>query len=449
MAENKRKKVIIMGAAGRDFHDFNMHFKDNKEFEVKAFTQNAKQNLGVLSKKPHRYYPKELAGKLYKKGIPIYSEKILPELIKKFDIEEVVFSYSDNSHEHVMHKASQALAAGANFVLLGAKAIMIKSKKPVIAVCAVRTGCGKSQTSRRICEILKKLGKKTVAIREPMPYGDLRKQVSIRFASYKDLEENNCTIEEREEYEPYIEEGFVIYAGVDYKKILRSAEKEAQVIVWDGGNNELSFYKPDLLVVVTDPFRLGHETLYHPGETNLLMADVVLINKVNSAPANSVKKLEENISRANPKAKILKASSVISLNQKIELKGKKVLCVEDGPTVTHGGMGFGAAFTFAENHKAKIVDPKPYAVGSIKNVFSEFAQLEKVLPAMGYSKGQLKELEKTINAVPCDLVLAGTPIDLAKIVKTNKRVIRVKYALGKEVDLELKKLIQETLKKKK
>jgi len=449
MNQNKRKKAIIMGAAGRDFHDFNMHFRDNKEFEVKAFTQNAEQNLGVLSDKPERYYPKELAGKLYKKGIPIYSEEMLPELIKKFDADEVFFSYSDNSHEHVMHKASIALAAGANFTLLGAKAIMIKSRKPVIAVCAVRTGCGKSQTSRRICEILKKLGKKTVAIREPMPYGDLRKQISIRFASYKDLEKNNCTIEEREEYEPYIEEGFVIYAGVDYAKILSEAEKESEVIVWDGGNNELSFYKPDLLIVVTDPFRIGHETLYHPGETNLLMADVVLINKVNSAPASSVKRLEENISRANPKSKILKASSVISLNEKIELNGKKVLCVEDGPTVTHGGMGFGAAYVYAKNHNAVIVDPRPYVVGSINSVFKEFTQLKKVLPAMGYSKEQLKELEKTINDVPCDLVLAGTPIDLARIVRANKKIVRVKYALGKEVDPELKKLIQETLKKKK
>ena len=419
-----KKKVIIMGAAGRDFHNFNVYFRNNEEFEVIAFTATQIPNI------EGRKYPKELAGKLYPDGIPIYPEDELENLIKKHNVDLVVFAYSDVSHEYVMHRASRAMAAGANFMLMGADSTMLKSRKPVIAVCAVRTGSGKSQTTRRVAEILKKLGKKTVVIRHPMPYGDLTKQIVQRFETFEDLDKHNCTIEEREEYEPHLERGNIVYAGVDYGKILEQAEEEADVILWDGGNNDMPFYKPDLLIVVADPHRPYHEITYHPGETNLRMADVIVINKVETAYPEDIETVRENARASNPDAIILEAASPIFVENSEQIKGKRVLVVEDGPTLTHGEMSYGAGVVAAEKYGAReLVDPRPYAVDSIKSTYEKYQQIGALLPAMGYSKEQLQELEETINRTPADLVVVATPINLGKILNLNKPYVRVKYEL--------------------
>ncbi|MEO0239432.1 MAG: cyclic 2,3-diphosphoglycerate synthase [candidate division WOR-3 bacterium] len=438
-----RKKVIIMGAAGRDFHNFNVFFRDNEEYEVVAFT--ATQIPDIEGRK----YPPELAGKLYPNGIPIYSEDELEDLIKKFKVDFVVFAYSDVSHEYVMNRASRAMAAGASFMLLGPSHTMLTSTKPVISVCAVRTGSGKSQTTRRVAEILKKLGKKTVVIRHPMPYGDLTKQVVQRFGSFEDLDKHNCTIEEREEYEPHIDRGNVVYAGVDYEKILRQAEQEADVVLWDGGNNDFPFFKPDLHIVVVDPHRPGHEVTYHPGETNLRLADVIVINKIDTAYPEDIQIVRENSRSANPRAVIIEAASPIFVENYEAIKGKKVLVIEDGPTLTHGEMSYGAGYVAAEKYgAAEIVDPRPYAVGSIKETYEKYTQLEVILPAMGYSPKQLKELEETINAVPADLVIVATPINLGKILKINKPYVRVKYELQEIGKPDLEDIIKEFFEKR-
>jgi len=427
-----------MGAAGRDFHNFNIYFRNNPQYHVVAFT--ATQIPGIAGRK----YPKELAGKYYPKGIPIYPEEKLTELIKKYKIDEVVFSYSDVSHEEVMHKASTVLAAGADFKLLGPKSTMLKSKKTVIAICAVRTGAGKSPTSRKVCMLLKDKGYKVVVVRHPMPYGNLKKQICQRFASFKDLEKYNCSIEEREEYESHISNGFVVYAGVDYEKILRKAEKEADIIVWDGGNNDFPFIKPDLLIVVADARRAGHEIRYHPGETNLRMADVLIINKIDRASPEDVKLIEKNIKETNPDAKVIHANLVLTVENSETIKSKRVLVVEDGPTLTHGGLATGAAFFVArENGARKIVDPRKHAIGSIKEVFKTFTHLDKVLPAMGYSKRQIKELEQTINSADCDLVIIGTPIDLRSLLKINKPAVRVRYELQEIGKLRIEDVLKD------
>jgi len=417
-------KVIIMGAAGRDFHNFNVYFRNNDSYEVVAFT--ATQIPGIEG----RNYPVELAGSKYPDGIPIYPEEELPKLIKRHDIDHVVFAYSDVSHEYVMHKASIALANGADFRLMGPKTTMLKAEVPVVSVCAVRTGSGKSQTSRQVAKILKNKGLKVAAVRHPMPYGDLRKQIWERFASYEDLDKYECTIEEREEYEPHIDNGIIVYAGVDYEKILREAEKEADVIVWDGGNNDMPFYKPDLSIVVADPHRAGHELAYHPGETNLRMANVVIINKIDTADPQKVEQVKENIKLVNPNATVLEAASPITADRPEAVKGKRVLVIEDGPTLTHGGMPYGAGTVFAKKFGAgEIVDPKPYAVGSIKEAYKKYAHLGPLLPALGYGEKQVAELKETIDHTPCDVVVIGTPIDLRRVMNINKPTVRVKYEL--------------------
>ena len=419
-----RAKVIIMGAAGRDFHNFNVYFRDNANYEVVAFTATQIPNI------EGRKYPAVLAGKLYPRGIEIYPEKELPELIKKFDAEQVVLAYSDLSHIDVMHKASLVNACGADFRLMGSNQTALKAKVPVIAICAVRTGSGKSQTTRAIASILRAKGRKVVAIRHPMPYGDLAKQAVQRFATYADLDKNECTIEEREEYEPHIDKGIIVYAGVDYEKILRQAEKEADVILWDGGNNDTPFYVPDLHIVVADPHRAEHARLYYPGETNIRMADVVIINKVDTAKPQDVELVKEIVAQLNPKAKIVLAASPVTVEDPKAIKGKRVLVIEDGPTVTHGVMKFGAGFIAAQKSGAKeIIDPRPYAVNSIKETFAKYKHLEKVLPAMGYGNHQVKDLQDTINASKCDVVVSGTPIDLNRVLKANKPIIRVRYEL--------------------
>ena len=419
-----KKRVIIMGAAGRDFHNFNVYFRGNDEYEVVAFT--ATQIPGIEG----RTYPPELAGPNYPNGIPIYPEEELPSLIKKFNVDEVVFAYSDVSHEYVMHKASIALAAGADFRLMGPSTTMLKAKVPVVSVCAVRTGSGKSQTSRKVTKILRSNGYRVVVIRHPMPYGDLRKQVCQRFATFEDLDKYECTIEEREEYEPHIRNGVIVYAGVDYEKILREAEKEADVIVWDGGNNDLPFYKPDLHIVVADPHRPGHELKYHPGEANLRMANVVVINKVDTAEPENIEKVENNVKKANPNAIIVKAASPMKVDNPELIKGKRALVIEDGPTLTHGEMPYGIATIAAKKLGAnEIVDPRPYAVGSIVEAYKKYKHLGAILPALGYGEHQIRELEETINATPCDVVVVGTPIDLRRIVKINKPAVYVRYEL--------------------
>jgi len=420
----KITKVIIMGAAGRDFHNFNVYYRNNPQYEVVAFT--ATQIPGIEK----RAYPPELAGPNYSKGIPIYAEEELPELIKKHGVEEVVFSYSDVSHEYVMHKASIALANGADFRLMGPTTTMVKAKVPVVSVCAVRTGSGKSQTSRKVAKTLRKLDFKVVVIRHPMPYGDLAKQICQRFASYEDLDKYECTIEEREEYEPHIDNGIIVYAGVDYEKILREAEKEADIIVWDGGNNDIPFYKTDLHIVVADSHRPGHEMTHHPGETNLRMADVIIINKVDTADPTNVATVRKNARTANPNATIVEAASPITIDNPKLINAKKVLVVEDGPTLTHGNMAYGAGMIAAERMGAEeMVDPRPYAVGSIVKTFENYPHLGAVLPAVGYGKEQIDELEETINATPCDTVLIGTPIDLRRVLHLNKPAVRAKYEL--------------------
>jgi predicted GTPase len=421
-----KKKVIIIGALGMDFHVFNTVFKDNEEYEVVAFTIAGEQNVGTVEEEERRF-PAELAGKLYPKGIPMIPEEALEQVVKLHKVDEVVFAYSDVSHEEVMHKASRALSAGANYRLISGRFTQIKSNKPVIAVCAVRTGCGKSQVSRAVYRYLKRKGYKVVAIREPMPYGDLVQQNIMRFETYEDLDKYDCTIEEREEYEPYIRQGLVIYSGVDYEKIIREAEKEADVIVFDGGNNEISFYITDLLFVVVDPLRPGHEIKYHPGEVNTRYADVFVINKMNSAKPEDVKVVERNLEELNPNALRVYTNSTVTADNPLKMKGKKVIVVEDGPTLTHGGMAIGAGYVAAKNAGAKIVDPKPYLMGTMKDVFEEFPHITEIVPAMGYSDEQIEDMEKTLNKAKCDIIVNGSPIDLEKLVKVNKPIVTVRY----------------------
>ncbi|MEM3463597.1 MAG: cyclic 2,3-diphosphoglycerate synthase [Candidatus Bathyarchaeia archaeon] len=435
-----KTKVIIMGAAGRDFHNFNVYFRDNDAYDVVAFT--ATQIPGIEG----RIYPPELAGRNYPNGIPIYPEEELARLIRDFDVDQVVFAYSDVSHEYVMHKASIALANGADFRLMGPKTTMLKAKVPVISVGAVRTGSGKSQTSRQVAKILKGKGLNVVVVRHPMPYGDLRKQVCQRFASYEDLDRHECTIEEREEYEPHIDNGVVVYAGVDYERILREAEKEADIIVWDGGNNDIPFYKPDLHIVVADPHRAGHEVAYHPGEANLRMANVVIINKVDTADPKNVSLVKENIRRVNPDAIILEASSPIIADKPELIKGKRVLVIEDGPTLTHGDMPYGAATILAKQLGAsELADPRPYAVGSIKEAYEKYPHLGAVLPALGYGEKQIEELNETIMRTPCDVVVIGTPVDLRRVMEINKPTVRVKYELKVLGPLSLEQILEDFL----
>lgn len=436
-----KKKVIIMGAAGRDFHNFNLYFRDNEDFEVVAFT--ATQIPGIDDKT----YPGELSGKLYPNGIPIKPEEDLVELVAENDVDICVLSYSDLAYEDVMRKAALVNSTGADFTLMGHKNTMVKTDKPVIAVCASRTGCGKSQTTRYIAEILKELGKKTVAIRHPMPYGDLAKQAVQRFADHADLDKHDCTIEEREEYEPHIDRGHVVYAGVDYEAILREAEKEADVILWDGGNNDMSFIDADLYITVVDPHRPGDEISYYPGETNVIMADVVIINKIDTAYPEDIEEVRENVRSINPDAVIIDAASPLTVDDTDAILGKTVLVVEDGPTVTHGGMGFGAGYVAATKFgAAEIVDPHEYAKGSITETFEKYTHLEDILPAMGYGDEQVKDLEDTINATPCDVVVTGTPIDISRVVKVNKPIIRVYYDLQVIGKPDLRPMIEDLLK---
>ncbi len=420
----KKTRVIIMGAAGRDFHNFNTFYRDNEAYEVVAFTATQIPNI------EGRKYPAELAGKLYPEGIHIYPEEELPELIKKLDVDEVVFAYSDVPYDYVMSRSAIVNAAGADFKVMGPKRTMLKSTKPVVAVCAVRTGCGKSQTTRRVVQLLREAGKKVVAVRHPMPYGDLVAQRVQRFATLEDLDRYNCTIEEREEYEPHIVRGNVIYAGVDYEAILREAEKEADVIVWDGGNNDLPFFAPDLHITVADPHRPGDELFYYPGEANLRLADVVVINKMDTADPEGINEVRQNIYRVNPTATIIEAASPIFVEDYHLIQGKRVLAVEDGPTLTHGEMTYGAAVVAAEKFgAAELVDPRPYTVGSITETFEKYPDIGTLLPAMGYGEQQIRDLEATINNTDCEVVIIGTPIDLRKLVKLNKPAVRVTYEL--------------------
>ena len=421
---NSPQRILIMGAAGRDFHNFNVFFRGNDRYQVVAFTATQIPDI------EGRLYPPQLAGELYPEGIPIYAETDLDRLIRELQVDQVVFAYSDVSHLTVMHKASQVLAAGADFRLMGGNNTLLASTKPVVAVCAVRTGSGKSQTTRRVCDLLRGQGKKVVAIRHPMPYGNLVEQAVQRFASYADLEKHHCTIEEREEYEPHIDRGIIVYAGVDYEAILRQAEQEADVIVWDGGNNDLPFYKPDLHIVVVDPHRPGHELSYHPGEANLRMAHVVVINKVDTADLDHVATVRDNIRLVNPEAIVIEAASPIFVDNPAAIRGKDVLVVEDGPTLTHGEMAYGAGVVAARRFgAAHIVDPRPWAVRSIADTYAKYPSTGPVLPAMGYGGQQVTDLQETINNVPCDLVIIATPIDLTRILEIARPTQRVRYEL--------------------
>jgi len=417
-------RTIIMGAAGRDFHNFNVFFRDNKDYHVAAFTATQIPDI------EGRTYPAELAGSQYPNGIPIYPEEELDKLIVDLQTEQVIFSYSDVPYTYVMNKAAQVLAVGADFRLMGTNATSIKSSKPVVSVCAVRTGSGKSQTTRRVSLILRDMGYQVAAIRHPMPYGDLVKQAVQRFADYSDLDRHECTIEEREEYEPHIDNGVIVYAGVDYEKILRQAEQEADIVLWDGGNNDFSFYASDLQIVVADPHRPGHELSYYPGETNARMADVIVINKVDTAAPEDVITVRENLRSINPDAIIIEGASPIFVDDPSAIHGKRVLVVEDGPTLTHGEMAYGAGWVAARRYgAAEIIDPRPYAVGSIKDTYNKYPSTGNVLPAMGYGDLQTSELETTINQTDADMVIIGTPIDLRRVVKINKPTQRVRYEL--------------------
>ncbi len=420
----KARKIIVMGAAGRDFHNFNCLYRDNKSIEVVAFTATQIPDI------EGRRYPASLAGKLYPKGIPIHDESELMELIKKHDVEEVVFAYSDVPYQYVMERAAYVMSAGVRFAFEGSSPTMVKSTKPVVSVCAIRTGCGKSQTTRRVAEILQSLGKKVVAIRHPMPYGDLAKQACQRFAKLSDLDKHKCTIEEREEYEPHIMSGVIVYAGVDYEMIVREAEKEADIILWDGGNNDMSFYAADLLITVVDPHRPGHELSYYPGQNNLLMADVVVINKIDSADPEGVAEVRRNIAAYNPNAVVIDAASPLGVDKPELIRGKKVLVVEDGPTLTHGEMAYGAGVVAAEKYgAAELVDPRPFTVKSITKTFEKYPDIGTLLPAMGYGDQQVKDLETTINRTKCDAVVVATPIDLTRLIKIKKPTARVTYSL--------------------
>jgi len=420
----QRSRILIMGAAGRDFHNYNMLYRDNDKYEVVAFTATQIPNIDG------RKYPAELAGDLYPQGIPIYPEVELTTLIRKFSVEEVIFSYSDVPYDYVMNKSAAVNAAGADFKVLGAAHTMLKSSKPVVAICAVRTGCGKSQTTRRVSRLLQDMEKKVVAIRHPMPYGNLVAQKVQRFAALEDLDKQHCTIEEREEYEPHIVSGTVIYAGVDYEAILREAEKEADIILWDGGNNDTPFIKPDLHFVIVDPHRSGDELFYYPGEVNLRMADVVIINKIDSADSDNILEVRNNINLVNPQAVVIDAASPIFVDDYQQIKGKRVLVVEDGPTLTHGEMTFGAGVVAAEKYgAAELVDPRPFTTGKISETFEKYPDIGTLLPAMGYGEQQMKDLETTINNSDADLVIIGTPIDLRKIITIKKPAVRVYYEL--------------------
>jgi len=431
-----------MGAAGRDFHNFNTVYRDNELYDVVAFTATQIPNI------EGRKYPAELAGKLYPKGIPIYPESELIQLIKKNNVDEVVFSYSDVSFNYVMLKAAAVMAAGADFKVLGARPTMLKSSVPVIAIVAVRTGSGKSQTSRKVCRLLREMGKRVVAVRHPMPYGDLVKQKVQRYQTLDDLVKFECTVEEMEEYEPHIVNGTIIYAGVDYEAILRQAEKEADVIVWDGGNNDMSFYQPDLTITVADPHRPGHEITYFPGATNLYLADVIVINKVESATRENIDIVRKNIRSVNPKAIVIEAASPISIEDEKIIRGKRVLVVEDGPTLTHGEMSYGAGVIAAKKYGAsEIVDPRPWVVNSIAETFAKYPNIGTLLPAMGYGGKQIKDLETTINRVECDAVIIGTPIDLRRVIKINKPSVRVKYELDEIAKPDLNEVLVNFFKK--
>jgi len=433
----KKWRILILGAAGRDFHNFNTVYRDDPNTEVIAFTATQIPDISG------RVYPSSLAGKYYPHGIPIEDEKNISRLIKEKDIDECVLSYSDLSYSYLMHLGSCVMAAGAKFSMLGSDQTMLKSYRPIIAVLAVRTGCGKSQTTRRVVEILKEAKKKVVSIRHPMPYGNLEEQIVQRFEKLEDLEKHKCTIEEMEEYEPHIAMGSIIYAGVDYEAILKQAEREADIIVWDGGNNDMSFYKPDLTIVVADPLRAGHEIKYYPGEVNFRLADVIVINKIDSAKKEDIEIVEKNAERINPSAKVIKAESILSVENPEVVKGKRVLVIEDGPTLTHGEMKIGAGTVASErNGAAELVDPRPYLAGKLKETFEHYPDIGTLLPAMGYGEEQMRDLEKTINNTECDGVVIGTPIDLARFIKIEKPHTRVKYELSEEAKVELSKVIK-------
>ena len=434
----KKQDIIIMGAAGRDFHNFNVFFRNNKDYQVKAFT--ATQIPDISGRK----YPVQLSGLLYPDGIPIFPEEDLPHLIQKFQIDQVILAYSDLPHQYVMERASLVLAKGADFRLMGPKNTMLKSKVPLVSVCAVRTGSGKSQTTRKVTQLLREMGKKVVVIRHPMPYGDLTKQICQRYESYSDLDRYQCTIEEREEYEPHIDLGNIVYAGVDYGEILKLAEKETDIIVWDGGNNDIPFYYPDLHIVVTDPHRAGHETTYYPGAVNLRMADIVVINKIDTANPENVALLRKNIYLLAPEAILVEAASPIQVDQAETIRGKTVIVVEDGPTLTHGEMQYGAGVVAAQKYGAKeIIDPRLFAVGSIKETYQKYPLIGTLLPAMGYGQEQIKELEYTINNSDAELVIIGTPIDLSRVMRIDKKYVRVRYELQEIGKPDLRELLQQ------
>jgi len=435
-----RRKVIIMGAAGRDFHNFNVCFRNDERTEVLAFTATQIPNI------EGRIYPPELSGRLYPRGIPIYPEEELEHLIHDHGVDEVIFAYSDVNHEYVMHRASRVTAAGADFVLLGNARTMLRSKRPVIAICAVRTGCGKSQTTRKVCQVLRDMGHTVVAVRHPMPYGDLTTQKVQRFESFEDFDRHNCTIEEREEYEPLVSRGIVVYAGADYEKILARAEEEAEVIIWDGGNNDTPFFHPDLHIVILDPHRAGHELSHHPGETNLRMANVAVINKIDTAHPHAVQDVRASIMRLAPSARIMHAASPVSADEPHMITGKRVLVVEDGPTLTHGGMTYGAGIIAAQKFGAReIVDPRPYIVGTIVDTFRQYPNIGRLLPAMGYGKEQIRDLQQTILATQCDVVIIATPVDLRKVISIDKPTVRVTYEFLETSRPTMEEILEEFL----
>jgi predicted GTPase len=440
-----KRKALLMGAAGRDFHNFNTFFRNNPKYTVVAFTAAQISELDAAAGVEKRIYPPELAGDFYTKGIKIYPETMLEGLIDELDVDEVFFSYSDVSARYLHDEAARVQAVGASFVLLGPRDTMIESKKPLISVCASRTGSGKSPTSRWLVRALRDMGYRVVVIRHPMPYGNLVKQRVQRFENYDDLDKYECTIEEREDYEPHLDNGAIVYSGVDYKDIIDAAEKEADIVIWDGGNNDFPFYKPSKHIVLVDPHRVGHELRYYPGETNVRMADIIIISKVNTAKPVDVKKIKENVRKINTKAEIIEANIIITAEDEEKLSGKRVLVIEDGPTLTHGEMKYGAATIKAKEKNAKIVDPRPYAKGTIKEIYNLWPHLGDLLPAVGYSEKQMKELEDTINAVPCDMVLMGTPTDLRRYLRVDKPVLRVKYEYSESEPGSLIALINDTL----
>ncbi|PTD94335.1 GTPase [archaeon SCG-AAA382B04] len=442
-----KKNVLILGAAGRDFHDFLTCYKNKENYKVVGFTQAMDQNLGELDEEIIREFPSKLAGEQYNEPIPIYPENRLERLIKEKDVDEVVFSYSDISHKEVMHKASIALAAGADFKLIGSKQMMLKSKSPIIAIDAVRTGIGKSQVSQKVTNILKEFGYKTIVVREPMPYGDLLKQEIQRFETLEDLEKAEVTVEEREEYEKHLRQGNVVYAGVNYKKILKEVEEEADIIIWEGGNNELPFFKPDLHLVLADPLRAGDEVKYHPGESNLRLADYVLINKENSAEKKEIKEVKNNVERVNSQAKIIHLNSLVEVEDPSLIKDKEVLVIEDGPTLTHGDTKYGAGYVAAKKFGArKIIDPKKGATGEIRKILKKYDDLKNVLPAIGYSDEQVNDLEKTINNLDFDVIVSASPFNLEKIIDTPKPIIKVNYRI-KEKNISLKETLSKFIEK--